>query len=51
MVVGSRQRLSTFHNHDLCVAVNNEPIKKVKSYYILYLDENLTWGKPYLRHS
>ena len=45
MVVGSRQRLSTFDNHDLCVVVNNEPIKKVKSTKILgvTLDENLTW--------
>ena len=31
MVIGSRQRLSTFDNYDLCAVVNNEPIKKVKS--------------------
>ncbi len=42
MVVGSRQRQSTFDNHDLCVVVNNEPIKKVKSTSVT-LDENLTW--------
>ena len=45
MVVGSRQRLSTFDNHDLCVVVNNEPIKKVKSTKTLgvTLDEKVTW--------
>ena len=42
MVVGSRQRQSTFDNHDLCVVVNNEPIKKVKSTSVTP-DENLTW--------
>jgi hypothetical protein len=40
------QRLSTtFNNHDLGVAVNNKPIKKVRSIKSLgvNLDENLTW--------
>ncbi len=47
MVVGSRQRLSTFDNHDLCVVVSNEPNKKVQSTKTLgvTVDENLTWEK------
>ncbi len=36
---------STFDNHDLCVVVNNEPIKNVKSTKTLgvTLDETHTW--------
>ena len=31
MVIGSRQRLATFDGHELCVTVNNESVKQVKS--------------------
>ena len=45
MVIGSRQRLATFDDPDLCVTVNNAPVKQVTSAKTLgmTLDENLTW--------
>ena len=45
MVIGSRQRLATFDDHELCVTVNNASVKQVKSAKTLglTLDENLTW--------
>ena len=45
MVIGSRQRLATFDDPELCVTVNNAPVKQVKSAKTLgmTLDENLTW--------
>ena len=44
MVIGSRQRLATFDDHELCVTVNNASVKQVKSAKTLglTLDENLT---------
>ena len=44
MVIGSRQRLATFDDPELCVTVNNAPVKQVKSAKTLgmTLDENLT---------
>ena len=45
MVVGSRQRLATFDDPELCVTVNNASVKQFKSAETLgmTLDENLTW--------
>ena len=45
MVIGSRQRLATFDDPELCVTVNNASVKQVKSGKTLgmTLDENLTW--------
>ena len=45
MVIGSRQRLATFDDPELCVTVNNASVKQVKSALTLgmTLDENLTW--------
>ena len=45
MVIGSRQRLATFDDHELCVTVNGASVKQVKSSKTLgiTLDENLTW--------
>ena len=45
MVIGSRQRLATFDDHELCVTVNGASVKQVKSAKTLgiTLDENLTW--------
>ena len=45
MVIGSRQRLTTFDDHELCVTVNGASVKQVKSAKTLgiTLDENLTW--------
>ena len=44
MVIGSRQRLATFDDPELCVTVNNASVKQVKSAKTLgmTLDENLT---------
>ena len=45
MVIGSRRRLATFDDHELCVTVNGASVKQVKSAKTLgiTLDENLTW--------
>ena len=45
MVIGSRQRLATFENHDLNIFVNDKKIKKVQTSESLGLtiDEHLTW--------
>ena len=45
MVIGSRQRLATFDNHELRVTVDSEPVRQVTSTKTLglTLDENLTW--------
>ena len=45
MVIGSRQRLATFDNHELRVTVDSEPVRQVPSTKTLglTLDENLTW--------
>ena len=45
MVIGSRQRLSTFNNHELRVTVDDQPVRQVNSTKTLglTLDENLTW--------
>ena len=45
MVIGSRQRLATFDDYELCVTVNGASVKQVKSAKSLgiTLDENLTW--------
>ena len=45
MVIGSRQRLATFDDPELCVTVNNASLKQVKSAKTqgMTLDENLTW--------
>ena len=45
MVIGSRQRLATFDNHDLRVTVDSEPVRQETSTKTLglTLDENLTW--------
>ena len=45
MVIGSRQRLSTFNSHELRVTVDDEPVRQVKSTKTLglTLNENLTW--------
>ena len=45
MVIGSRQRLATFDDPELCVTVNNASVKQVKFAKTLgvTLDENLTW--------
>ena len=45
MAIGSRQRLATFDDPELCVTVNNASVKQVKSAKTLgmTLDENLTW--------
>ncbi|XP_028412099.1 uncharacterized protein LOC114534825 [Dendronephthya gigantea] len=47
MVIGSRQRLSTFDDHDINVIVDKKQIEKVESTKSLGLsiDENLTWKK------
>ena len=47
MVIGSRQRLATFDDHDINVFVNNKQIEKVKSTKSLGLsiDKNLAWKK------
>ena len=44
-VIGSRQRLATFDNHELRVTVDSEPVRQVTSTKTLglILDENLTW--------
>ena len=48
MVIGWRQRLATFDDHELCVTVYNESVKQVKSAKTLglTLDENFTWKQP-----
>ena len=45
MVIGSRQCLSTYNNDELCVTVDDEPVRQVNSTKTLglTLDENLTW--------
>ena len=45
MVIGSRQRLSTFNNYELRVTVDDEQVRQVNSTKTLglTLDENLTW--------
>ena len=45
MVIGSRQRLATFDNHELRVTVDSEPVRQVTSTKTLGLNlyENLTW--------
>ena len=44
MIIGSRQRLSTFDNQNVEVCVNNKQINRVlKSKSLLTIDENLTW--------
>ena len=45
MVIGSRQRLSTFGDHEFRVTVSRESVKQVASTKTLgmTLDENLTW--------
>ena len=45
MVIGSRQCLATFDNHELRVTVDSEPVRQVTSTKTLglTLDENLTW--------
>ena len=45
MVIGSRQRLATFDNHELRVTVDSEPVRQVTSTKTLglTLDKNLTW--------
>ena len=45
MAIGSRQRLATFDDPELCATVNNASGKQVKSAKTLgmTLDENLTW--------
>ena len=45
MVIGLRQRLATFNNHELRVTVDSEPVRQVTSTKTLglTLDENLTW--------
>ena len=45
MIIGSRQRLSTFDNYNLKVCVDNDQINRVVKFKSLGLtiDENLTW--------
>ena len=45
MIIGSRQRLSTFDNYNLKVCVDNDQISRVVKFKSLGLtiDENLTW--------
>ena len=45
IVIGSRQRLATFNNHELRVTVDDEQVRQVNSTKTLQatLDENLSW--------
>ena len=45
MIIGSRQRLSTFDNYNLKVCVDNDQINRVVKFKSvgLTIDENLTW--------
>jgi hypothetical protein len=47
MVIGSRQRLATFDDHEINVFVGNDQIERVNSSKSLGLkiDENLTWKR------
>jgi hypothetical protein len=47
MVIGSRQRLATFDDHEINVFVGNDQIERVNSFKSLGLkiDENLTWKR------
>jgi hypothetical protein len=47
MVIGARQRLATFDDHEINVFVGNDQIERVNSSKSLGLkiDENLTWKR------